>query len=57
MPIRMMMRISIKEYAKAHGLVERTLGEYFSKKKTNDLFVKNNICITFAIGNKPMTTV
>lgn len=53
----MMMRISIKEYAKAHGLVERTLGEYFSKKKTNDLFVKNNICITFAIGNKPMTTV
>ena len=26
-------------------------------KKTNDLFVKNNICITFAIGNKLITTV
>lgn len=52
----MMMCISTKEYAKAHGLVERTLGEYFSKK-TNDLFVKNNICITFAIGNKLITTV
>lgn len=29
----------------------------FFSKKTNDLFVKNNICITFAIGNKLITTV
>ena len=27
------MCISAKEYAKAHGLVERTLGEYFYKKE------------------------
>ena len=33
MPIRMMTCIPTKEYAKAHGLVERTLGEYFYKKK------------------------